>query len=38
MSIRHNVQYSTEMAEIDEDLTELSNACEELILKIEKLL
>lgn len=37
MSIRHNVQYSTEKIEIDEDLTELSNTCEELILEIEKL-
>lgn len=38
MNIRHNIQYSTEKVEIDEDLTELSNICEELILKIERIL
>lgn len=38
MSIRHNIQYSTEKVEVDEDLTELSNICEEFILRIENLL
>lgn len=34
MSIRHTAQYSTEPIEIEEDLTELINICEELIIKI----
>ena len=38
MSLRHNVQYSTEKISIDEDLSELSNICEEFITVIENLL
>jgi len=38
MSLRHNVQYSTEKIEIEEDLTELYNACEEFIQEIEKII
>ena len=34
MSIRHNVQYSTEKVEIDEDLAELINICQNFILEI----
>ncbi len=33
MSLRHNVQYSTEKISIDEDLNELSNICEEFMHK-----
>ncbi len=38
MSLRHNVQYSTEKIEIEEDLTELYNLCEEFIQVIEKII
>ena len=37
MSLRHNVQYSTEKISIDEDLNELSNICEEFITAVENL-
>ena len=38
MSLRHNVQYSTEKISIDEDLSELSNICEEFITAMRILL
>ena len=38
MSIRHNAQYSTESVEIEEDLAELYNLCEEFISVVEKFL
>ena len=38
MSIRHNIQYSTEAVEIDIDLDEFYNICEEYIAEVEKLL
>lgn len=38
MSLRHNVQYSTEKISIDEDLNELSNICEEFITAVGKLI
>lgn len=38
MSLRHNIQYSTEKIEIEENLTELYNLCEEFILEIEKVI
>ena len=38
MSLRHNVQYSTEKISIDDDLNELSNICEEFITAVENLL
>lgn len=38
MSIRHNIQYSTEVVEIDIDLNEFYNICEEYSAEVEKLL
>lgn len=38
MSIRHTAQYSTEPIEIEEDLTELINICENLLIKIESII
>jgi uncharacterized protein (UPF0332 family) len=38
MSIRHNVQYSTEKVEIDEDLAEFIGICRSFISKAEELL
>ena len=38
MSIRHNIQYSTEIVEIDIDLDEFYNICEEYSAEVEKLL
>ncbi len=38
MSIRHNVQYSTENVEIEEDLTEFVNICHEFISKVDDIL
>lgn len=38
MSLRHNVQYSTEKISIDEDLNELANICEEFTTTVEKLI
>ncbi len=38
MSIRHNAQYSTEEVEIEEDLGELYNLCEEFISVVGKFL
>ncbi len=38
MSMRHNVQYSTEKVEIDEDLIELINICLEFIETINRLI
>jgi uncharacterized protein (UPF0332 family) len=38
MSIRHNVQYSTEIIEIEEDLDELAVICHKFIKEVEKLL
>lgn len=38
MSIRHNAQYSTEEIEIEEDIEELYNLCEEFITAVGKLL
>ena len=38
MSIRHNVQYATELTEIEEDLDEFASLCHEFIKKIEGLL
>lgn len=38
MSIRHNAQYSTEKVEIEEDLAELYNLCEEFISVVGKFL
>lgn len=38
MSIRHNVQYSTEKVEIEEDLTEFFNICHEFISEVEEIL
>ena len=38
MSLRHNVQYSTDKIEIDEDLSELSNICGEFIVHVSKLI
>ena len=38
MSLRHNVQYSTEKVEIEEDLAEFINICHEFISEVEKLL
>lgn len=38
MSIRHNVQYSTEKVEIDEDLADFINICHEFISEVEGLL
>ena len=38
MSIRHNVQYSTETVEVDIDLDEFCNLCEEYISEIKKII
>ena len=38
MSVRHNIQYSTEVVEIDIDLNEFCNICEEYRAEVEKLL
>jgi uncharacterized protein (UPF0332 family) len=38
MSIRHNVQYSTEPAEVEEDLEELHDLCEKFIEKVKMIL
>lgn len=38
MSLRHNVQYSTEKVDIDEDLTMFINICNRFIEEAEKLL
>lgn len=38
MSVRHNVQYSTEKVDVEEDLIEFINICHEFIIKVEKLL
>ena len=38
MSVRHNAQYSTEEIEIEEDLAELYNICEEFIETVERLI
>lgn len=38
MSLRHNVQYSTEKVEIEEDLTEFINICHDFISEVEKIL
>lgn len=38
MSIRHNVQYSTEKVEIDEDLAEFIGICRNFISKVEEAL
>ena len=38
MSIRHTAQYSTEPIEIEEDLNELINICEELLFKIKEII
>lgn len=38
MTIRHNVQYSTERVEIEEDLTEFINICTQFIEEVERLL
>lgn len=38
MSIRHNIQYSTEKVEIDEDLVELINICEGFVNEVEVLI
>ena len=36
MSLRHNVQYSTEKVTIEEDLIELTNICEEFLTAVKK--
>ncbi len=38
MSIRHNVQYSTEKIEIEEDLAEFVDICIKFIIEVEKIL
>ena len=38
MSIRHNVQYSTEKVEIEEDLTDFCEICHKFILEVEKII
>lgn len=38
MTIRHNVQYSTEITEIEEDLTEFISICLQFIEEVEKIL
>ena len=38
MSLRHNAQYSTEQIEIEEDLDELFNVCEDFLTVIRKVI
>ena len=38
MSLRHTVQYSTDKVEIEEDIVELINLCEEFIVVVSKLI
>jgi uncharacterized protein (UPF0332 family) len=38
MSIRHNVQYSTEKVEIEEDINEFAVICHEFISEVERIL
>jgi uncharacterized protein (UPF0332 family) len=38
MSMRHNIQYSTETTDIDIDLNEFYNICEEYLAEVDKIL